>query len=143
MAEEAMKARPVSVVNVVAGVDEFRDITMTDGQHPAGHEGTEQQEAGLGEVSLATDEQSLKVFGKMSHGRPSLAWEFGNKSSPNSAREADFLPSRKVRNANLGFCPFSRFVHDFFITEAGSPILRVCRNGDTTPSNAEKVLFRE
>jgi hypothetical protein len=77
MAEEAMEARPVSIVDVVAGVDEFGDITMPDGQHPAGHKSTEQQEAGLGEVPLATDDQRLKVFGKMFHGRPSLAWEFG------------------------------------------------------------------
>src|SRR6266436_6030988 len=95
MAEEAMETRPVSVVDVVAGVDEFGNITMPDGQHPAGHEGTEQQEAGLGEITLTTDDQSLKVFGKMSHGRPSLAWEFGIKVLPILPRRPTFYLAEK------------------------------------------------
>ena len=77
MAEEAMKTRPVTVVDVVAGVDDLRDIAMADGQHPAGHQGTKQHEAGLGEITVAAQEQSMKTPCKITHGRPSLAWEFG------------------------------------------------------------------
>jgi hypothetical protein len=68
----------VSVADIIAGVDEFGDVAMPDGQNPTGQECTEQQEARLGEVPLATEEQSLKVLGKIAHGRPSLAWELAN-----------------------------------------------------------------
>src|SRR5205807_2073489 len=44
MTEEAMEARPVSLADVVAGIDEFGDIAMSHRKNPAGHERTEQKE---------------------------------------------------------------------------------------------------
>ena len=95
--EEAMEARPVTVVDVVTGVDEFGDKAMANGQDPTGHEGTEEHEAGFGKVAIASEEQCVKVFGKMSHGRPSLAWEFGNKVLPIVPRGSAFYLTKSAK----------------------------------------------
>jgi hypothetical protein len=73
MTEEAMKSRPMADADLIAAIDEFRDIAMSHGRNPAGHQGQKDPKTGLRENRLKGTQQRLKAVGKMFHGRPSLA----------------------------------------------------------------------
>src|SRR5690349_11398174 len=105
MAEEAVKAGPMPLADIVTCVDEFRDVAMPDGKDPTGHEGTKQREAGFAEVALEADEQNLKVPGKISHRRPSLVWELVWKPSQ-IAKKADVQTSPKTAKLELTYVSF-------------------------------------
>src|SRR5215211_2351751 len=87
MAEEAMEARPMSLADTIAAVDEFSDIAVPHRDNPSRHEGEKNLITGLGEDDTKGTENRVKGVRKMIHGRPSLAFGNGLVTTQN-AKEA-------------------------------------------------------
>ena len=73
MAEEAMKARPMTLIDLVTREDDISGVAASNGNSPSGHNEEEELKGRLSKSGLEGVEDILERSGKMIHGWPSVA----------------------------------------------------------------------